>query len=726
MPYPTLDSLPDSVKKMPIGAQHIFQSAFNAALKQYDGSEERANQVAYSAVKTKFKQDDKGNWVVKEGGEGSGNYGHEGRPGEIGGSGGGGQPYQMTKGEFEQIRTGPSIAYDKFSQSLGDDIKAHPGLRYDKEGIFPEGFSNETRQNYDALKKANLGKDKLASGIKSQLKSAGGDPDLFTWSVTTDSPQMHKMSVKQAIADGKNISPRVLADYPDLAKSVKSSKESGVNMDLQSKYAEIIQEQSKRILGDDASRIKKVLELCQAILNTPQGEEIDTKEALKEVDAVLALLKTKAQAKTEDGIPYPREAYAYTPVNAQDWKLRLWEGEGVSKSQLDKASAYLSPGGYKGERLEIPKDKLSEVKRTIREGYRMIGVEDMPKWVKESESRHILANYVSLEEATIGAKGIAKVVIIKPGFGNPVDNHYYPKETLARDFAAFEGAKMYSDHQTQEEEKQRPEGSIRQWVASLKNVRFEEGVGIVGDAVIVEPWLQAKLATLRDQKLLGEMGISIRAAGVGTKGKIDGKETNVVERITRVRSVDFVTEAGAGGGVLLYETEKEFDIDVVTIEALKERRPDLVKYIETETKNLTLKEVKKVAEQDEKIKELEGTVITLTTERDELKTKITEAEKAMKIAEAKVKIDEAIGKSELPEVSKAKLVEKFKLAESAEGVTDAIKAETDYVNALKEAGKPKNLGGTQPDKDKSRKDLKEAFMRTGMSEKDAEIATNVR
>ena len=496
-------------------------------------------------------------------------------------------------------------------------------------------------------------------------------------------------------------------------------------MDLKTVFAEIIQEQGKRNAGADAARIRKIVELCGELLSSEQDEQ-KTSEALKEACAVLELLKTKDLVKIENGVMFTEVAFAYTPEDVKDWNLRISESNGISKTLLDKAAAFLSPGGYKGAHIDIPKDKLSEVKRKIREGYRMIDVEDMPKWVKESETRRILSNYVTLEESKLDGKGVAKVVIIKPGFGNQVDNHYYPKETLARDFAAFEGAKMYADHQTTEEEKQRPEGSIRQWVASLKNVRFEEGVGIVGDAIIVEPWLQAKLATLRDQKLLSEMGISIRAAGVGVKGKIDGKDTNVVERITRVRSVDFVTEAGAGGGVLLYESDREFDIDIITIESLKDRRPDLIKLIETEIKNQTKAEAKSKMELEEKIKELESSILVITKERDELKTKITEAEKAQRIAEAKSKIDEAISKSGLPDVSKVKLAEKFKLTESAEGIAESIKQEAEYVNALKESGKPKNLGGTQPDKEKSLKELKEAFMRAGMSEKSAELAASVR
>lgn len=251
-------------------------------------------------------------------------------------------------------------------------------------------------------------------------------------------------------------------------------------------------------------------------------------------------------------------------------------------------------------------------------------------------------------------------------------------------------------------------------------------MGIVGDAVIIEAWLQQKLAALRDKNLLSEMGISIRAAGAGVKDKIDGKEANIVERIIRARSVDFVTEAGAGGGILLYETEKDSDIDVINLDVLKERRPDLVRSIENEVKEKTIKEVKRMSELEDKLKVLEGQVTTLTTERDEARTKISEAEKAQRKAETKSKIDEAIGKTELPDVSKQKLAERFKDVESADGVQDAIKTETDYVNALREASKPKNLGPSQPNPEENKKSLKEAWKRLRPEWTDAQLDEAVR
>ncbi len=499
---------------------------------------------------------------------------------------------------------------------------------------------------------------------------------------------------------------------------------------LQAKYAEIIQEVARRDITSDASRIQDVLGLCGALLVAEPDEKM-TEAAIKKANDALTWLKSQAPMKTEDGVKFPREAFAYAPSdNPSDWQLRLWESteRGATKDQLRKASAYLSEGGLSGKHVSVVKESLPAVKRRIREEYRKLDVpdEDIPRWVKEAESRTMLSSYVPLKEAEIGSKGIAHVVVIKPGFGNPVDNHYYPVETLRRDYAVFEGVKMYADHQTEEEEKQRPEGSIRQWVASLKNVRYQEGVGIVGDAVIVEPWLQAKLAMLRDKSLLSEMGISVRAAGIGSKGKVEGKEANVVERITRARSVDFVTEAGAGGGVLLYESNaNEFDVDVISLGTLRERRPDLVKNIETEIKAKTLQEVKRMSELEEKIKEQGTALETLTKERDDLKGKIEAAEKAQRIAEAKSQVDEAVGKSDLPDAAKARILERFKGAEKAEGITEAIKAEKDYIAALTESGKVKGMG-EKPAPETSKAALKESFKRLHPNWTDAQLDIAVR
>ena len=127
-------------------------------------------------------------------------------------------------------------------------------------------------------------------------------------------------------------------------------------------------------------------------------------------------------------------------------------------------------------------------------------------------------------------------------------------------------------------------------------------------------------------------------------------------------------------------------------------------------------------ELEEKVKELEAGIANLTKERDELKVKITEAEKAQRIAEAKSAIDEAISKSDLPDAAKKRLTEKFAGAETGDGIAEAVKAEGDYVLALKESGKVKGMGGAQPDPIMGHKMLVDSFKRLGMSDKEAETA----
>jgi seryl-tRNA synthetase len=225
--------------------------------------------------------------------------------------------------------------------------------------------------------------------------------------------------------------------------------------------------------------------------------------------------------------------------------------------------------------------------------------------------------------------------------------------------------------------------------------------------------------------MLSEMGISINAIGSASDAEIEGIKTKLVEKLIKARSVDFVTEPGAGGSVEFYESER-INIDLIEINQLKELRPDLVEVIKTETRTELTREVKRTMEMEEKVKELEGQITTLTTERDELKTKMEEAARAQKKAEAKSLIDEAVGKSELPEAAKSKILEKFKDVETADGIEEAIKSEKDYIASIQESGKVKGLGKTEVNVVENHKALVESFKKLGLSDKEAETAAEGR
>lgn len=64
-PYPTIKSLPNTTKVLPMHAKRIWQKSFNSALKQY-GAESSARRIAWSAVKTQYRKDLKDNvWIKK-------------------------------------------------------------------------------------------------------------------------------------------------------------------------------------------------------------------------------------------------------------------------------------------------------------------------------------------------------------------------------------------------------------------------------------------------------------------------------------------------------------------------------------------------------------------------------------------------------------------------------------------------------------------------------------
>ena len=199
----------------------------------------------------------------------------------------------------------------------------------------------------------------------------------------------------------------------------------------------------------------------------------------------------------------------------------------------------------------------------------------------------------------------------------------------------------------------------------------------------------------------------------------------VIEKLVAARSVDFVTEPGAGGIVTFYESDR-FDIDLVDLAGIRERRPDLVKTIEATVRAKIQQEVKRTMELEEKVKELEENISTLTTERDELQGKITEAEKEKAKAEARAIIKEAVDKAELPNAAKEKVLERFKDAESAEGIEEAIKSEIDYIAKLSEAGKVKDLGASKPEV--SNDSLKESWKKLNpeWTDKQIEIAVSGR
>lgn len=107
-------------------------------------------------------------------------------------------------------------------------------------------------------------------------------------------------------------------------------------------------------------------------------------------DIISSIIHSKqTPMKTEGGIQFPAEDFAYVPdaEKASTWKLRMSEGRpgNITRAQLGRAAAAFSPGGFRGQRVQIPSGDVASVKSKIRAAYRKIGVadKDIPPALKE-------------------------------------------------------------------------------------------------------------------------------------------------------------------------------------------------------------------------------------------------------------------------------------------------------------------------------------------------------
>ena len=251
--------------------------------------------------------------------------------------------------------------------------------------------------------------------------------------------------------------------------------------------------------------------------------------------------------------------------------------------------------------------------------------------------------YLPLEESAFDSeRGVAKVTVIRPGF-NTSKSRYYPAETLIRDFGIFEGAKMFINHPTNREENERPEGDLSRWVATLRNVSAMADGIVVGESYIHDNTWRSTMANLAEQGNLSQLGVSIRGIGDVSEATIEGIETVNVDRLVEGRSVDYVTEAGAGGGVQLYEAERKRE--EIRMEELQEQLD---------------KVQADLAAAQETITALEG--------------QLAEAQADTVKAEERAELEKVVAESELPE----KVIDKVRKVFESSGL-DSAKSELEFL-----------------------------------------------
>lgn len=214
---------------------------------------------------------------------------------------------------------------------------------------------------------------------------------------------------------------------------------------------------------------------------------------------------------------------------------------------------------------------------------------------------------------------LVAVTIITPGKGSSGE---YPPETikkLAESPIWDSPVHMYMNHATGSERASRPEGDIRE-LAGVIDGRpvIDDSGALVGRAKIFPEY--------RDfiRERAPYIGVSINASGIMAPGK-----DRVIQEITQVDSVDFVTKPGRGGKITaVLESSREVDgmANIVEADGVPVAKP-----APAPVQDAPKTESPEVTELKKQIEELKA-------ERDELKAKVEElqADSAKKDAEAVV------------------------------------------------------------------------------------------
>ena len=252
-------------------------------------------------------------------------------------------------------------------------------------------------------------------------------------------------------------------------------------------------------------------------------------------------------------------------------------------------------------------------------------------------------------------EGKYRIRIIVPGQGS---SGIYTAENLAESAPLFKaGTEMFIDHPTESEEWERPERSIRDYAG----VFLEDAtVGEDGALYTVCKVFSGVNELIRDK--WEHIGVSINA---WCNEPI--AETGVVPVFAGVRSVDFVTAPGAGGGIVdLLESKrnnnltKEEGMDKEIESAFSELRTEFASLIEALGSKL------------------DSVVASITEAKaEEVEEKVEES--APVDVDSMIDAGEKIAESGLPEAAIARVREAIK---NGVDVDSALEAERSY---LKEA-----------------------------------------
>ena len=330
------------------------------------------------------------------------------------------------------------------------------------------------------------------------------------------------------------------------------------------------------------------------------------------------------------------------------------------------------------------------------------------------EEAELVGEIVPLVEKAVRKDGSFPVRIIAPGWGS---SGYYSEAVLKRDIPKVfpAGTHMHFDHPTVTEARERPERSVKTIAAVTTSVPVWQAQGPAGPGMYAEA--KARTPYRADiEELAPHIGVSIVASGHRKTGMAEGKKGPVIESIDAGGSIDFVTQAGAGGQVIsLFEAAR----GRATSEPIAEGDD--------------------VSEQE--LKEARDALAEALRERDTERSETARLREGAILREARDVVATALAKVEgLPDMTRDRLLEAtaknpptkdgaLDAAALEEAVAKAVRAEVEYLAKVTGSGRITGMGSAAGDAQvkESEARIGAATARAfGLSEAEAKVAAGGR
>jgi hypothetical protein len=276
------------------------------------------------------------------------------------------------------------------------------------------------------------------------------------------------------------------------------------------------------------------------------------------------------KTKSVGGKDYPASTFAYVgdPEDTSTWHLPIPD------------EAHVRDALARFNQAQIPSDKKAAVAHKLAAAAKRYGI-DASGFEKEYLSKQSAGQNVVVLLACESSRfengaedGLTwPMVVMESGFARGevmTDDpalkglpHYFPQEVVAQVAEACKSTRFGRRHPQTDGEEFDPSriaglisGGVMEGSAARASVRLFE----------TETELKTKLMAAQKSNQLGLFGASILGLFAWKKGKAEGKDALVAQRLARLMSVDLVTEAGAGGKILPYAASRSVRDEIAAIQ----------------------------------------------------------------------------------------------------------------------------------------------------------------